>query len=248
MRVSLGRVGFCVALLISLSIVRADTLILTSVAPGEIVHANGSGLAPPVNTDLLSGVLNWTDQSTTPNTSFQTFCIDVNHDINFNTPYDFTIGGAVNSSSNGGDALLTPTIVAEIYALWNLHGSSDLSLYTNDQANSFQTALWDILYNGGSATGTGPLAISSTDPTVELHIKTGFLWAADAVANHSDPILGSGNYLNTMIFTSATGQEQIYIGNPSGAPVPTPLPSALGGGLLLLGLLGAFNWRRKAAC
>jgi hypothetical protein len=249
MRVTTG-FSFCASFLVFTGLLRADTLFLSSASPAEIVQVNAPTLNPAVNNvNVYSGVLNWINQSVTPQQSLQSFCIDINHDIGLGGTYTYTLGGAVNTSSNGGDALLNSTVVKQIYTLWNQHGNADLTLYTNGQANAFQTALWDLLYNGGSSTGAGPLTITSTDAGIESNVQLGFQWASDAAAAvAANPNIPTGNYLNTMIFTSASGQEQIYIGNPSGAPVPTPLPSSLGAGLVLLGLVGVLRLRPKPAC
>jgi len=214
-----------------------------SASPSEIVHLNAPVLNPAVNNvNAYSGVLNWLDLSVNPHTSLQSFCIDINHDISLGGTYTFTLGGQVNTASNGGDSLLTTTIVTQIYALWNHFGTSNLSSMTNGQANSFQVALWDILYNSASSTGAGPVQISSTDSGIQANIDTGFSMAAWAAAN---PDATNSNFLNTMIFTSSEGQEQIYIGPPVGAPVPAPLPSAFVGSLGLLAVVGLFSWRRS---
>ena len=240
----LSAIGCSAFLLIAGSVGRADTLVLSGASPAEIVHINAPTLNPAVNNvNAYSGVLNWLDKSVNPNKSLQSFCIDINHDISLGGTYTYNLGAQVNTSNNGGDTILTPTIVKEIYALWNQYGTSNLTTFSNADANSFQIALWDILYDGGSSTGAGPVALSSTDSTIESHIQTGFQWAAWAVAN---PDTTNSNFLDTMIFTSSSGQEQIYIGPPVGAPV-TPLPSALGGSVVLLGMIGAFKWRR-AVC
>src|SRR5258708_6880578 len=243
----LGAGSICTLLMAGMSVSRADTMVLQSATPAEIVHLNAPTLNPAVNNvDGYAGVLNWLDTSVNPQKSFQSFCIDVNHDISLGGTYTYTVGGNVNTSvnGNGGDPLLTTTIIKQIYGLWLQHGTADLTSMTNHTAASFQVALWDILYNGGSANGSGPVTVSSGNGTIQTDITTGFGWANYAMLN---PDTTNASFLDTMIFTSTNGQQQIYIGGPVGAPASTPLPRPFVGGLALLGILRLFNCRTRTA-
>src|SRR6266478_10075849 len=71
-----------------------DTSLLSSV---NMTYTPPPVLAPPFsNGDYYAGALKWTD--TTTNANFNTFCIDINHDVNLGHTYTMTPGQALSAT------------------------------------------------------------------------------------------------------------------------------------------------------
>jgi hypothetical protein len=188
--------------------------------------------------------------------SLYTYCIDVASAINIDnaTPYTFTFTSLSNSSNvftSGvyGTAVAnkSATIAQAITNLWNFAAtltnspvSGNVSNISAVNAQDFQIALWDIIYNFGAtnvvASPTANLDFNASSggyATIgSLAVPLGWANTAwmDAV-NNTDP-KGVSELGLTALVTTDDGQSQLYI-----TATPMSLPQSFGTGLALLGMI-----------
>lgn len=244
---------FCGVALCALPAARvsADSLTLTGANPAGTVDLYGSSLPSGYGTaaqavDVYAGVLDWTD--TTNNSSLYTYCIDVGAIIYVGNPYTFASPVALTSTLPLG---FSTQQINAIYNLWtdpNFGGAGNIdgsvSGISQVDAGMFQVAIWDILYNDGSASLTGNTALNfvQNNPLGGQSLTTAELTAALGYANHdysiaSATVAGANPGIDALITTNGQNQA-IYIGG-SGPFIPAaPLPASFAAGLVLLGLAG----------
>jgi hypothetical protein len=244
----------CTILLLGFGRVFGDPVNLTllNVSPGGDIDMFDSGVLP--SGDYGDGVLDWSNNYPTISTpNVFTYCVDVNSVIYFGGLYHFNSEATLPS---GG-----PFTQAEMYGideLWNAQLAGFLetlgnnigmpALDSNNEAADLQVALWDVIYDGGSATGTGPLSFSNNTAGGNLD-TTAFAWAnAAATAAQNDITNNTPPSSPLLNFLDATdgGQNQIFIGGVSSPPPSTtPLPTAATSCLVLLGVVGSLGVAAK---
>jgi hypothetical protein len=243
-------VGLAV-LMLGFGRVFGDTLNLTllNVSPGGDIDMSDPGVL--ANGDYGDGVLDWSNNYpliSTPNVF--TYCVDVNSVIYFGGLYHFNSEATLPSSDD-------PFSLAQAYGieeLWNENAEGFVetlginigmpALDSNAEAANLQVALWDVIYDGGSLSGAGPLSFSG-DTAGDLGTAFGLantaaLAAAADIADDTTPAPSQLNFLDA----TDGGQNQIFIGgltSPNTAPLPTPASSSL----VLLGVLGTLGIASK---
>jgi hypothetical protein len=170
------------------------------------------------------------------NGSFDTFCVELTQDINFNQPpYTYTTTDALSLAPEPGDGFgpmgdLKADLIRE---LW----SADIdNVIDNTSATEFQFAVWDIIY------GTS-LHVDSSNQSL-LNAAQGWVSALDQT--------GNGPQDNVLALTSGgvNGAQDQITGSPLIPLVSTaPLPSSVSTSAALLAILGMWVGvrRRKAS-
>src|SRR6185437_6726467 len=120
-------------------------------------------------------------------------------------------------------------------------------------AAMFQVAIWDILYNKGSATATGNTQLNFTNPDnglTQTNLQNALTYANQDYSKTIDPTKIPA--IQALVATDGSQNQAIYLGGflPP-PPTPAPLPAAANAGLALLGCVGLGAWvrrRRRIAC
>jgi hypothetical protein len=166
------------------------------------------------------------------NGSFDTFCVEITQDINFNEPpYTYTTTDPLSLAPEPGDGF-GPMGVLKADLIRELWFADIDSVVDAPTAATFQYAVWDIIY------GTS------------LHVDAanqGLLNSAEGLVGALDPT-GNGPQSNLIALTSngANGaQDQVTGASLSPNVPPVPLPSTVSATAALLGLLGAWSTLRR---
>ncbi|HEY1687148.1 MAG TPA: hypothetical protein VGG19_20475 [Tepidisphaeraceae bacterium] len=238
------------AMLVSAGVASADsvTATLNNCSPSEIVNVYYQGQYAGQG---YAGSINWTATSSTgstaPTGSFSTYCDDLTQDVYIGSTYTYNIVPMINSpdpappTNPGFTTGMSATLAQDITNLYSLE--YDGIGNSNDKAAAFQIAIWEMEYE----TNSGTPDVSSGNFYV-----TGETALAQTLANQyasSAETAGQLSFHNQILdMTSATAQDQLFIGPPSlqGAP-PVPAPAAVLGGLPLLGILGIARKIRQRA-
>jgi hypothetical protein len=245
--------------------------LLNGINPGGI--ANMDLPVDTYDGGVYVGMLNWTVATDTigdfgkAGSSVNTYCIDTASIIYASHTYAFDVksasylatGGSGGSGITTGDVTYSTALVGAIEYLF-AHGTYNTSTTTgnsnagntsntagisNDDAETFQMALWDLI-NGWSSTGLkGDLAAQNPyDGGSSTDIANAYLLATQAMDN--------GVYSSTANFEALIaddgGQNQAIIFNELTPNTGTsvPLPSVASTGIVLLsGVAGLAFVRRR---
>lgn len=177
-----------------------------------------------------------------PNFTFQTFCVDLTHEVSNDQQYQVNFESLSNLSNGDkisylynqyGQTYLPPSTTMANFML-NSHSYSGVS--TNDYAAALQVAIWDELANNGNTSGN--LTVTGLDGTAGSLVSD-FLTVAQ---NASPP----GEYLRDVEFdiNQTLGGQAFVI--PSDAPdIDTPEPASLTLAGLSLGCFIPFGLRLR---
>jgi hypothetical protein len=259
----------------------ADTFQLLGTANSTPAAVNLSGSI--ASGGALSDILQWEDLSGVKNTpyasqtasaplssglDFQTYCVDVLHDIGIGGTYSLAVGTISSASSGAGWGSGVQTAVQYLF------GSNNSGLKpvppggigtgfngtTAQTDGDFQAALWATIYDysalsalsaAPSNLNLGPLAIANYGGGY-LGITSNaaaMAWGAvqDSLGgSHLQAGANQNTSLDAMYLTNtSTGQQQVFI-TSAAALASTPLPHAYAGGLVLFGLVGVVTRARRA--
>jgi hypothetical protein len=171
-------------------------------------------------------------------TTFQTFCVDLFHDVVNNQQYEVNLTPTVPALNNGaqvnylyqtyGQNQITGTLAAV-----TVNGQTFHNVAANDYAAALQLAIWTELANSGSTTGPFSYSLVSGNSATVTSLVSDFL----AVAAHSTQT--SGYYLQALSTQPAGySQGQSFLVSP--APATLTL-----GVLALCCVIPACYWRRR---
>jgi hypothetical protein len=235
-------------------------LTLTGAGPAGTIYLNGSSLpsaylSNPI--DAYTGVLDWQNTSQ-GNAAVYTYCIDVAAIININNTYSLN-PVALDTAHSG----FSQTVSNAIQYLWNdstfgnagkINSTMDVASISVEHAAMFQVALWDIIYNAGSASPSNTALTFSNPGAKAIPASNGFSSAdlsTALTAAHNDYVLGQNGaptnapQLMELDATDGSQNQVIYLGAAPAAALP--LPSAVWGDALLLGGLLFVSRRHNRA-
>jgi hypothetical protein len=163
-----------------------------------------------------------------PNFTFQTFCVDLTHEVTGGQQYQVNFESLATLSNGAkitylyqqfGEAYLPPSTTVPNFTL-NSHAYSGVS--TNDYAAALQVAIWDELANNGSTSGN--LTVTGLDSTASSLVSD-FL----AVAQNASP---PGQFLRDVEYNvnpSLGGQAFVVPGDAPDFSSPEPGSLTLAG-------------------
>jgi hypothetical protein len=175
--------------------VAADVVTLNYNLPGHPTlngqfYAGQDSATVSANSDLSNGM------------TFNTFCVDLDHDVNNGQIYPVNVLSTDNALANGG-------AVAYLYQTYGVGTLSDA-----DYAAALQLAIWDEVANGGQGQSpTSPLQYSIPNQTVADDLA---FFLSDANAHTA-----SGQWLQSVDNPVGYTQGQGFL-IPSSQPVPEP--------------------------
>jgi hypothetical protein len=180
--------------------------------------------------------------TTGPNFTFQTFCVDLTHEVNNLQQYQVNFD-SLSTLANGdkisylynqyGQNYLTPNTTLPNFTL-NSHAYSGVN--TNDYAAALQVAIWDELANNGSTSGN--LTVTGLDSTASSLVGN-FL----AVAQNASP---PGQFLRDVEYNiDPTKGAQAFVVPGDTPDIVTPEPGSLTLAGLSLACCIPFGFRRK---
>jgi hypothetical protein len=171
--------------------------------------------------------------------TFQTFCVDLFHDVSNNQQYEVAQTATVPALNNGaqvnylyqtyGENQITGT-----YATLVVNGQTYHNVAASDYAAALQLAIWTELANSGSTSGPFSYGIvSAGNAATVTSLVANFLAAA------SNSTITSGWYLQALASQPAGySQGQSFL--------VTPAPSTLTlGALVLCCVIPVCHWRRR---
>jgi hypothetical protein len=227
------------------------TLTLTGAGPTGIVEASGTALPAAQQSGVwtYAGVLDWKDAATSA--PVYTYCIDIVHDIAGGQTHTFDISPTDLSVSNPS-TLFSAAVVRAINNLWRDHSSglgapglldstAHVTAISNDDAATFQIALWEVIYdfqNNNTGTLLSPLPLSFSNLTAG-DAGLAQTWATAAYTDAGTANVG----LEALVATDGSQNQAIFL-QAAGAP-PLPAPLSVIGGVMLLGLIGTAKWVRR---
>lgn len=252
-KVMMAAAGIVLALLASPA--TADVIgTLQGVNPGLTGYLSGTALSGGA-AHVWAGQLDWGNVSGLKNpsqTTFWTYCIQINNDIGIGGTYRW----ALTDLANTLDVDMNPSLkVQKATALQQLFGYVKAQAATgtpvagglplgNAQAAALQVAVWEIVY-------------SPTDPyTSSLTPASSYLSFTADSQNSSVQTVASSYLTNFKSYGGAltldgltsvgAGQNQAITECQSG-PVPVPLPATCGAVIAMLGVGGLFRRLRGRA-
>lgn len=177
-----------------------------------------------------------------PNFTFQTFCVDLTHEVNNGQQYQVNFE-SLSTLANGdkisylynqyGQGYLTPNTTVPNFTL-NSNNYSGVS--TNDYAAALQVAIWDELANNGNTSGN--LTVTGLDSTANSLVSD-FL----AVAQNASP---PGEFLRDVQYNVNPNYGAQAFVIPGDVPdIITPEPASLTLAGLSLACCVPFGLRRK---
>jgi hypothetical protein len=181
--------------------------------------------------------------TTGPNFTFQTFCVDLTHEVsnaqqyqvNFESLSTLANGAKISYLYNQyGQNYLTPSTTLPNFTL-NLNPYTGVS--TNDYAAALQVAIWDELANNGSTSGN--LTVTGLDSTASSLVSD-FL----AVAQNASP---PGQFLRDVQYNiDPTLGAQAFVIPGDSPDFSTPEPASLALAGLSLACCVPFGFRRRS--
>ena len=219
---------------------------LTGVGPGQTVklYYNGDTM------NAGAGIYNWVPATGSDNKwpfdrAFQTFCIDIAQAVDPTSTFLIKrleespvtkVPGANNPAPGTSMSFQQAEWLRE---LWGEH-FHDLQTGTTTQqrrkATGFQLAIWEILfetstyYSPSLASGKGNLYVKSDTSDYSAIVSQANAYLASTFDN-----VTTGYADNLVALTNKYGQDHLAV---------VPLPPAVAGGLLLLGVVGARRRRQ----
>jgi hypothetical protein len=171
-------------------------------------------------------------------TTFQTFCVDLFHDVTDNQQYQVTPTATVPTLNNGaqvnwlyqsyGESQITGT-----YSTLVVDGQTFHNVAANDYAAALQLAIWTELANSGSMTGPLSYTLVTGNSSTVLALVSDFLAAA-----------ASSTQTNGTFLQSDASQPAGYTQGQSFIVSPAP-PTLKLGALALCCVIPVCCWRRR---
>jgi hypothetical protein len=212
-----------------------------------------------------SGLIKWTNASTTDpsadstfgteaggNKTFYTFCIDLVQNIQEGNNYTYSVNIPLSDAPPSGaytnSGVTGPMGVAkadEIEALYGLYYNNDIigAGATETNKAAFQLAIWNILYDTDQTVTSGNFYASDTLGTLtsaDLVQADAFLAAASTSTDYATNL----EALEGMTPTDAAQDQIAVVGGSVTTSVPLPRP-IWGAGVLLGGLILSQCWNRR---
>lgn len=197
----------------------------------DVVHLSGGGVADGNYYAGQYGATTWNSanpdgSNPTSVSSFNTFCVDLLHEVSVGQKYEVTLQST--STLTNGSAI---SYLYNSYGIQTISGNYNaFSLGTigaNDYAAALQLAIWKEVSNGA-------LTYSGTSALVDSYVNAFITDAANKVA--------SGNWLQSVV----PGNQFFTPGQ--GFLIPTPEPTTLALlGAMVAGYGAVFFYRRRAA-
>jgi hypothetical protein len=169
--------------------------------------------------------------------TFQTFCVDLFHDVSNGQQYEVTPTATVPTLNNGAQVnylyqTYGETKISGTYASLVVNGTTYTNVAANDYAAALQLAIWTELANSGSTTGPLSYTLVTGNASVVNSLVSSFLAAA------ANSTLESGSFLQ-----GDTTQPAGYTDGQSFLVSPTP-PTLTLGALALCCVVPVCGWRR----
>jgi hypothetical protein len=209
----------------------ADIVTLTYAAGGETGGEYYAGQYMGTAATTQSGL------STSTAQKFQTFCVDLFHDVSNGQQYQVTQTATVPTLNNGAQVnylyqTFGETQITGTYATLVVNGTTYHNVAANDYAAALQLAIWSELANNGNTTGPMSYTIVSGNASVVNSLVSSFLAAA------ANSTLESGWFLQ-----GDTTQPAGYSDGQSFLVSPAP-PTLTLGALALCCVIPVCGWRR----
>jgi hypothetical protein len=169
--------------------------------------------------------------------TFQTFCVDLFHDVSNGQQYEVTQTATVPTLNNGAQVnylyqTYGETKITGTYATLVVNGTTYHNVAANDYAAALQLAIWTELANSGSTTGPFSYSLDSGNASTVSSLVSSFLAAA------ANSTLQSGAFLQ-----GDSSQPAGYTQGQSFLVSPTPGTLNLGI-LALCCVIPVCGWRR----
>jgi len=170
--------------------------------------------------------------------TFQTFCVDLFHDVSDNQQYEVAQTATVPALNNGAQInYLYQTYgqnqITGTYASLVVNGQTYHNVAANDYAAALQLAIWTELANSGSTSGPFSYGIVTGNAATVTSLVANFLAAAN-----SSPV-ASGWYLQAL-----SSQPAGYTQGQSFLVTPAP-PTLTLGALAFCCAIPVCCWRRR---
>jgi hypothetical protein len=229
------------------------TLTLTAAAGDNVTVDGKQTIAGPYSYTISN--VNATGPGTMISAgNYQGFCVDLGHDIYFNSPSSFTVYDVSASPSMGVTGLgLTGTKLQNVFKLmedYYLANGNSIAPVAGKNADALTVALW--------ATLSGDTSIDGSSPSLPVSFTSNNEGGSQAVAlaNTWLSSLGStqayGGQMYAFESSNGVQGQEIMITSPPFTQVPEPGPVVGLAGMALAGLTlslaGLMRRRRAVSC
>jgi hypothetical protein len=227
----------CLVLAVSVSAGRADTVTVNAFnngTPATVSYNDGAGHSRTIDTLLTQFNVTYTNGS--GSLTFNTFCIDLFHDVSSGQTYLVNPRDDVATAFDNGGRM---AYIFENYGTQDLNGNPI-------EAAAVQLALWDLSLNNHDPikfVSDGDGTYSSGDPGV-FDVSLGDNPNAAAIVSLTNQYLASGGTAQGNWLDAAAQGDYLDRGQSLLNPVPEPSSALLS--VLALGLVGVGGWWRRA--
>lgn len=177
--------------------------------------------------------------------TFQTFCVDLFHDVSNYQQYEVTPTATVPTLNNGAQVnwlyqTYGETQITGTYSTLVVNGQTFHNVAANDYAAALQLAIWTELANSGSVSGPLSYTVVQGNSSTVLSLVSDFLAAA------AGSTLTNGLYLQALSSQPAGYTQGQSFLEPNSTPLVTPAPPTFTlGALALCCVVPVCCWRRR---